>query len=407
MGLANDIAILPVLLGADLNCYSMARAFHEAYGVKSYAFGRYTLGATKYSKILHFTVVKDLCKGDVMLDTLIQFATQHPGKKLFLIGCTDAYADLIIEHRDTLSRYYFCPCPTQELAEKLISKHSFYEMCERSGIDYPKTIVLQNACETDKLGALPFSYPVIIKPSSSIRYWQHPFPGMKKVYRAQNREEAEAIIHTIFSSGYDDVLLIQDTIPGDDSGMYVLTSYSDQQGKVRMMALGHVLLEEHTPKGIGNHVAILTEYNEALMQKLRCFLEEIGYQGFSNFDIKYDPRDGRFKVFEINLRQGRSNYYVTHAGENLAEYLVRDEENTLKNDLILVKESSFWHTVPKKIIYSYIRNDDIARAVKNLVANGKSGASMWYAYDLRFNFMRLAYVAVHNHRYYKKYKLYP
>ena len=29
--------IIPVFLGADLNCYNFARAFHEAYGVESYA----------------------------------------------------------------------------------------------------------------------------------------------------------------------------------------------------------------------------------------------------------------------------------------------------------------------------------------------------------------------------------
>lgn len=39
--------ICPVLLGADLNCYNIARAFHMAYGVKSHAFGRYAVSATK------------------------------------------------------------------------------------------------------------------------------------------------------------------------------------------------------------------------------------------------------------------------------------------------------------------------------------------------------------------------
>ena len=46
--------ITPVLLGADLNCYNVARAFHMQYGVKSYAFGRYAVSATKYSKIINF-----------------------------------------------------------------------------------------------------------------------------------------------------------------------------------------------------------------------------------------------------------------------------------------------------------------------------------------------------------------
>ena len=40
--------IVPVILGADLNCYNLARAFHEKYGVKSYAFGRYAIAPTKY-----------------------------------------------------------------------------------------------------------------------------------------------------------------------------------------------------------------------------------------------------------------------------------------------------------------------------------------------------------------------
>ena len=55
--------LIPVLLGADLNCYNVARAFHEAYGIVSYAFGRYAISATKYSRIVRFTganILRDL-----------------------------------------------------------------------------------------------------------------------------------------------------------------------------------------------------------------------------------------------------------------------------------------------------------------------------------------------------------
>jgi len=399
--------IIPVLLGADLNCYSVARAFHEAFGVKSYAFGRDELGPTKYSKLVCFHAVHNVDTAEVLLPTLENFAKEHEGALLILVGCTDAYADLIIENKDFLSRYYFCSCPAEELAKKLISKEAFYEMCVRYGMDFPKTVIVKNAEEADKLDALPFSYPVIVKPSSSIRYWQNPFDGMKKVYKADTPQEAKAIASAIFGSGYDDSLIIQDFIPGDDSRMYVLTAYCDRSAKVKMMCMGHVLLEEHTPKGIGNHVAILTEYHGELMTTVKSFLEAIGYTGFANFDIKFDVRDGKFKIFEINLRQGRSNFYVTHSGANIAKLLADDAACKLGEDVLLIKDPSFWHTVPKKIIYSYIKDTDAEKAVKSLVKQGRSASSLFYARDLKTNPLRLAYVLIHNQRYFKKYKLYP
>ena len=113
-------------------------------------------------------------------------------------------------------------------------------------------------------------------------------------------------------------------IPGDDSNMRVLTAYSDKNGKVKMMCLGHVLLEEHTPKGLGNHCAIITELDRPFREQFKAYREEIGFVGYSNFDIKYDMRDNKYKVFEINTRQGRSNFYVTGSGHNIAELLVED-----------------------------------------------------------------------------------
>ena len=71
--------ICPVLLGADLNCYNIARAFHMEYGVKSYAFGRYAVSATKYSRIVNFTAVADMDSDATMLKILTDFAHEHEG----------------------------------------------------------------------------------------------------------------------------------------------------------------------------------------------------------------------------------------------------------------------------------------------------------------------------------------
>ena len=175
--------IIPVFLGADLNCYNFARAFHEAYGVESYAYGRYPMAPTKYSKIIHFTTVPDMDNEDTMLRILHEFAAQHKGKRLYLFGCTDDYAAMIIRRKAELTEY-IAPGPAADLYGSIQKKAEFYEVCEKFGIPYPDSKILTapvDAAELteDKLG---FAYPIIVKPSSSVDYWKHPFDTMKKVY---------------------------------------------------------------------------------------------------------------------------------------------------------------------------------------------------------------------------------
>ena len=125
------------------------------------------------------------------------------------------------------------------------------------------------------------------------------------------------------------------------------------------------------PKALGNHAAIITEYNEPLMTKLKAFLEDVGYTGFANFDIKYDSRDGSYRVFEINLRQGRSNYYVTGAGLNIARYVV--EDRVLGSDLgpcVMNEKETFWHSVPRAVVYKYVKDPAFVEKARRLVREG-------------------------------------
>ena len=347
--------IIPVFLGADLNCYNFARAFHEAYGVESYAYGRYPMAPTKYSKIVHFTTVPDMDNEDTMLRILHEFAAQHTGKKLYLFGCTDDYAAMIIRRKAELPEY-IAPGPAADLYTTVQKKAEFYEVCDKFGIPYPTTKVLTAPVEASELSAakLGFAYPIIVKPSSSVDYWKFPFDGMKKVYTAKSPDETAKIVRDIYASGYPDKMILQKMVPGGDDHMRVLTAFSDENGKVRAMCLGHTMVEEHTPHGIGNHAVILTEPNEALCLKFKDFLEAVGFTGFSNFDIKYDQRDGKFKAFEINTRQGRSNYYVTGAGYNLAKYLVEDVIEHKPCALTMTQNRHLWWVIPPKAAYDYV-----------------------------------------------------
>ena len=382
--------IIPVLLGADLNCYNVARAFHEAYGVPSYAFGRYAVSATKYSRIVRFTAVPELDSEPVMLRTLTDFAEAHPDARLILFGCTDDYAAMIIRNKDRLPRYT-CACPGPSFLDTVSKKAEFYETCEKYGIPYPKTAVLTAPAGEDSLSAaaLGFPYPVIVKPSSSVAYWKHPFDGMKKVYTAHDASEAARIIRDIYASGYDDRMIVQEMIPGGDEHMRVLTAFSDHNGRVRAMCLGHTMIEEHTPKGLGNHAAIVTEPVSSLpfAGRIRDMLEDMGYTGFSNFDIKYTGEGDDYRVFEINLRQGRSNYYVTAAGISIAR-LAAETYTDDGEDCVLCDSEWFWHHVPRSVAYTYTEDAALVARARALRRAGRESSSLWYKPDLRANPLR-------------------
>lgn len=403
---ANYSDIVPVFLGADLNCYNFARAFHEAYGVKSYAFGRYAMAPTKYSGLVHFTVVPDMDNEETMLRVLREFAAQHSGRRLYLFGCTDDYAAMIIRRKAELPAY-IAPGPAADLYGSLQKKAAFYEVCDRYGIPYPATKVLDGPCRAEEIGpdALGFGYPLIVKPSSSVDYWKFPFDGMKKVYTAATPQEAAAIVAQIYAAGYPDKMLLQKMIPGGDSRMRVLTAFSDENGRVRAMCLGHTMVEEHTPKGLGNHAAIVTESTSALAMTaaIRQMLEDCHYTGFSNFDIKEDDQ-GNFYVFEINLRQGRSNYYVTGCGMNIAR-LVVEKWSDGGTDCQLNEKEHFWHHVPAGVACTYTEDKALAEKARRLQKAGQSSCSLLYRPDLA-NPVRLACVLEQLRRQKKKFRIY-
>ncbi len=395
---------IPVLLGSDVNVYGMARSFHEAYGIPSVAIGKGRLNATSNSRIVSVEVVEPNLEDDeVFCKTLMDFAGRYPKEQtLLLVPCGDNYIKLLVRNQDKLRPYYRFECISEELLMRLSIKESFYEVCTEHGFAFPKT----TACsyENYKNVELPFDFPVIIKPSNSVAYWNCKFPHKKKVFVAQNKEEFTAILNAIYGSSYKDHLILQEYIPGDDSQMRVMNCYCGSDKKVKLIALGQALLEEHSPEGIGSYAAIINTRDDALAQQMKDFLEGIGYVGFANFDMKLDPRDGKYKLFEMNLRQGRSSFFVTASGYNLAKWLADDVIYRKEQPLTIADNKVLWSIIPKGVIYRYVADESLKAQAKALIKEGKYCQSLYYKPDMSMK-RRIGWLKNQFH-YYQKYKRY-
>lgn len=406
----------PILLGSDINVYGMARSFNEEYGIKVKALADSQLAPTRYSKIvsveLHQGFSEDPTFMEVMRDQMKIY--QDHQEPVILIACGDGYAELLSKHKEELEATFIVPYIDYDLLKKLISKEGFYQIAEEYGLPYPKTKIVTVAdYQAENYLKLPFDYPIELKPEDPVSWLDVHFEGRKKAFTIHNETELKDIISKIYSNGYKADLILQDFIPGDDSNMRVLNAYVDKNHHVKMMCLGHPLLEDPTPQAIGNYMAILPEYDEKLYEQVESFLEKLNYVGMANFDIKYDNRDGKYKFFEINLRQGRSSFYVTLNGYNLAKWYVDDyvtdslQEKEPVYGNKLKSQHTLWLGIPVKVFKQYATNNDAKRLAEELIHEGRYGTTVFYEKDRNFKRWLLLKYMFHNYigRYQKYYQV--
>jgi len=393
---------IPILLGSDRNVYGMAISFYEKYKIKSISLGKKKYAETANSKFIISFKNINIENPKIFLACLKNIYEKNRSKKLLLIACSDVYAKLVIENKKELEKMFLIPYIDKSLMEKLILKEKFYEICEKYNLDYPKTKIC--TFNEYKILNIDFNYPIIIKPSNSVEYWKTLFKEKKKIFISNNDLETKNILKNIYSSMYRDNIIIQEYIPGDDTSLRVLNAYVDQSHKVTFMALGQILLEEKTPQSIGDYGAIISTYDQELFDKIQKFLEKIKYVGFANFDFKYDKRDKKYKLFEINIRQGRSSSFTTVSGKNITKYLVDDFIYNKKNEIEYLNNEYLWTIVPKNVIIKYLKNKTLKEKVKQLYKKNKVKNILLYEKD--FSIIRFLKIKLKTLNYYIKYKKY-
>lgn len=101
--------LVPVILGTSAEASETARRMYRKYGVVSHVFCDKIPLATRLSLCMKFHVIRHSAKNDrLMLRALIDYAEQLGNKEiiLYLIPCTEHYANMIWQNRDELERSF-------------------------------------------------------------------------------------------------------------------------------------------------------------------------------------------------------------------------------------------------------------------------------------------------------------
>ena len=366
-----------LIIGSDINAYYLARCYHEFTGEKAdllalISQGEKPFAYTRFTKILNIKYVENLWDEQVFLSEINDYYEAHKDEKILLVSSNETYGEYIAKNKDDLKDKFYFNYPSVELQRTLVNKELFYKTYADSVLNLPRTVYFD--CKSDTEIPKTLNFPVIVKPANVILFKHITFKGKKKIYRFETIEELEEVIGYFKNSDYDDTLIIQEYIPGDDSHLFDAVVYADKDSKVKLCSFAQIGLQEHSPRMIGNAAVLINGYSQfggvdEQIGKIVKFIEDIGYQGFAEFDMKYDAREDKYKVMEINARQGRCSYYITPCGYNLIEVLYRDLILNGDMEFSKVDKVQLETFVPKSVAKKYIVNDEFKKKALSLWKN--------------------------------------
>jgi D-aspartate ligase len=202
----------------------------------------------------------------------------------------DEQLNLISRHLGDLD--VLAPFPGWDVLERVQSKRVQLETALAAEVDVPRTAYPSTAHEA-RAAAGEIGFPVLVKP-------EHPI-GFKQRFRRQafRCESADEVEHA-YERASEFAPMVQELVPGGDDTLYTVGSYVTREGNPLGVFSGRKLRQ--TPPGIGTcRIGEAVWVQEAVDAALRL-LREFGFFGLSQVEFKRDPRDGGFKLMEINPR---------------------------------------------------------------------------------------------------------
>jgi D-aspartate ligase len=237
-------------------------------------------------------------------------ARQEPG---VLFPTHDPPLNAIARGQERLDGFRF-PFPAWDVLRRIQDKRSQLEAAAEAGVETPHTRHPQSATEA-RSAADELGYPVLVKPAEPV--------GFKRRFGRQAfRVESAAEIDRAYGDAEEFAPMVQELIPGGDEELYTLGSYLREDGEPLGLFSGRKLVQ--VPPLVGTcRVGESVWVQEVVDAGLRL-LRALGFHGVSQVEFKRDPRDGRFKLMEVNPRLWQWHGLAAACGVDLTLIAYRD-----------------------------------------------------------------------------------
>jgi predicted ATP-grasp superfamily ATP-dependent carboligase len=232
---------------------------------------------------------------DAFADFLIGLAEREGIRDWILIPSNDHAVFTISKHKTRLEVFYKIISPDIHIIENIYDKCKLLDLAKEAGISIPQTYSVRSQDITKD--QFEITYPVILKGRYGLSFYKK---LGRKAFLAENEVQIKECLNRIDQNNELENTIIQELIPYDGKNKTLSFTAFCVNGEVKTFWMG-IKLREH-PIRFGTATFAESIYIEECYVNSVILLKKLNYSGVCEIEYLKDPRDGLFKLIEMNAR---------------------------------------------------------------------------------------------------------
>jgi predicted ATP-grasp superfamily ATP-dependent carboligase len=312
----NSKRVGAVVMGGDFHGLAIVRSLGRR-GVPivivddEYSIGRFSKYATRAVR------APTLRRGKEAVDFLLDLGPKMDLKGWVLFPTRDEHVAAFSRYKAPLSEMFRVPTPEWEITKWAWNKWNTYTMAQQLGIPIPRTWCPRTLEDIDKIDA---EFPLGVKPSVKEDFF---YATKAKAWRANSREELRDLFQKALGHVGSNEVLVQEIIPGGGTCQFSCCMFIKDGEPIGTMEAQR--WRQHPPE-FGRAATFVESIDLPVIEEptLR-FLRAIKYYGLAEVEYKLDPRDGKYKLLDVNARTWGFHALGSPAGVDFSYMLYADQ----------------------------------------------------------------------------------
>jgi D-aspartate ligase len=228
------------------------------------------------------------------IEYLLSLAVKYQLGGALLLPTDDEGVIFIAQNHARLSQQFSLTTPPWDALRWAFDKRLMYQLAQDISIHQPRTFFPDNRLE---LRSIECPFPAIIKPAMRVELNQL---TIDKAWQVHDRESLLARYDKACSLLSPDLLMIQEFLPGGGESQFSYVALCDDGHPVASLTAKRL---RQFPMDFGRFSTFVESVEEpGVVAPAVRLLNALRYTGLVEVEFKHDPRDGQYKLLDVNTR---------------------------------------------------------------------------------------------------------